>query len=351
MGGPPPTAPTPTPTPPADYPRRMPAPARRPAAARRPSRLDELLDAFDEVEGADAVDVLAELRAAHDRGEWRDDLPLIGDFYVALSDEADDDEDHDVARQLRAEAVGLPASDPQWVIGAHLADDYDADPRGQLARLRDAADGLAGPQHARLLAAFAEGIEPIDASTAADLLEEALPLAIAARDAGDDDTYGTVIVPRALLRASERIRPDDHDLAADALLGAIEAAERGGPIADPPPQQLFVRLQDLPEAARRWPEDFPDGSDTAATATFYAELEAGFRAHHADYQQAFQLQPLSFALADAHHIDLSADPIDAPDAFWQELAAEEPPLTWPPGRNDPCWCGSGRKYKRCCGNT
>lgn len=22
---------------------------------------------------------------------------------------------------------------------------------------------------------------------------------------------------------------------------------------------------------------------------------------------------------------------------------------WPPGRNDPCWCSSGRKYKRCCG--
>ncbi|MBA3866097.1 MAG: SEC-C domain-containing protein, partial [Solirubrobacterales bacterium] len=21
----------------------------------------------------------------------------------------------------------------------------------------------------------------------------------------------------------------------------------------------------------------------------------------------------------------------------------------PPGRNDPCWCSSGRKYKRCCG--
>lgn len=21
---------------------------------------------------------------------------------------------------------------------------------------------------------------------------------------------------------------------------------------------------------------------------------------------------------------------------------------WPPGRNDECWCGSGRKYKRCC---
>lgn len=22
-------------------------------------------------------------------------------------------------------------------------------------------------------------------------------------------------------------------------------------------------------------------------------------------------------------------------------------VPWPPGRNDPCWCGSGRKYKRC----
>jgi tetratricopeptide (TPR) repeat protein len=22
---------------------------------------------------------------------------------------------------------------------------------------------------------------------------------------------------------------------------------------------------------------------------------------------------------------------------------------WPPGRNEPCWCGSGAKYKKCCG--
>lgn len=24
-------------------------------------------------------------------------------------------------------------------------------------------------------------------------------------------------------------------------------------------------------------------------------------------------------------------------------------IVWPPGRNEPCWCGSGRKYKKCCG--
>lgn len=30
------------------------------------------------------------------------------------------------------------------------------------------------------------------------------------------------------------------------------------------------------------------------------------------------------------------------------LAAGEV-IPWPPNRNDPCWCGSGRKYKKCCG--
>jgi tetratricopeptide (TPR) repeat protein len=24
-------------------------------------------------------------------------------------------------------------------------------------------------------------------------------------------------------------------------------------------------------------------------------------------------------------------------------------VAWPPDRNDPCWCGSGQKYKKCCG--
>ena len=26
-------------------------------------------------------------------------------------------------------------------------------------------------------------------------------------------------------------------------------------------------------------------------------------------------------------------------------------IRWPPGRNEPCWCGSGRQYKKCCRST
>lgn len=31
-----------------------------------------------------------------------------------------------------------------------------------------------------------------------------------------------------------------------------------------------------------------------------------------------------------------------------ELTRRGEAIPWPPGRNDPCWCGSARKYKHCC---
>ena len=33
----------------------------------------------------------------------------------------------------------------------------------------------------------------------------------------------------------------------------------------------------------------------------------------------------------------------------QNWASTGGAITWPPGRNDACWCRSGQKYKRCCG--
>jgi hypothetical protein len=35
-------------------------------------------------------------------------------------------------------------------------------------------------------------------------------------------------------------------------------------------------------------------------------------------------------------------------AYAGEVYAQGRTIAWPPGRNQPCWCGSGRKYKRCC---
>lgn len=37
--------------------------------------------------------------------------------------------------------------------------------------------------------------------------------------------------------------------------------------------------------------------------------------------------------------------------LWRSLGPRQEPVVKPaePGRNDPCWCGSGKKFKKCCG--
>ncbi|WP_202971162.1 SEC-C metal-binding domain-containing protein [Saccharothrix sp. ALI-22-I] len=38
-------------------------------------------------------------------------------------------------------------------------------------------------------------------------------------------------------------------------------------------------------------------------------------------------------------------------AVMRETVAAGGAIAWPPGRNDRCWCGSGAKYKKCCGRS
>jgi hypothetical protein len=38
------------------------------------------------------------------------------------------------------------------------------------------------------------------------------------------------------------------------------------------------------------------------------------------------------------------------DYLQDRVGEGAPTLHWPPERNQPCWCGSGRKYKKCCGS-
>ena len=37
-------------------------------------------------------------------------------------------------------------------------------------------------------------------------------------------------------------------------------------------------------------------------------------------------------------------------AYAERAYAQGRHLVWPPGRNERCWCGSERKYKKCCGD-
>lgn len=48
---------------------------------------------------------------------------------------------------------------------------------------------------------------------------------------------------------------------------------------------------------------------------------------------------------------LSPDSSEARSEYAAELARHGEAIRWPPGRNKACWCGSGLKYKKCCGRT
>lgn len=43
------------------------------------------------------------------------------------------------------------------------------------------------------------------------------------------------------------------------------------------------------------------------------------------------------------------DPEESRAAFAAEQSRIGRAVPWPPSRNQPCWCGSHRKYKKCCG--
>jgi tetratricopeptide (TPR) repeat protein len=45
------------------------------------------------------------------------------------------------------------------------------------------------------------------------------------------------------------------------------------------------------------------------------------------------------------------DPEEARATYAAHRMNDGEVIAWPPGRNDPCWCGSGRKYKKCCGSA
>lgn len=109
--------------------------------------------------------------------------------------------------------------------------------------------------------------------------------------------------------------------------------------------------EDFDAVRSRWPEatlDYgPDYATYAAriqyTARNYSECGAAHvrlvTGRLADYE----------AYADAAGAN-PADPRTRQEyATWRAGIDPEGMLLWPPPRNGPCWCDSGRKYKKCCG--
>ncbi len=113
-----------------------------------------------------------------------------------------------------------------------------------------------------------------------------------------------------------------------------------------------------------WPTQWPDLADS----NLVQDEERGDSVAHAVYSQRMERRLRELRETGAARLLIA--PLRAAE-FTQWVADNEPDeedpaqlraryaadmgrdpsrtIAWPPGRNQPCWCGSGRKYKKCCG--
>lgn len=134
-----------------------------------------------------------------------------------------------------------------------------------------------------------------------------------------------------------------------------------GTTGDAPP--LITGAGPPPPLSVGW---FPAGEWEAATAA-WPELLDELPAEHARYCQRIEARTKAAATRvlghQMHLVELDVEGLAAhaeeedldpasgeARAGYGALRTEQGLATpWPPARNAPCWCGSGRKYKRCCG--
>ncbi len=136
-------------------------------------------------------------------------------------------------------------------------------------------------------------------------------------------------------------------LLADGKLGAEDAAQ--WPLTGELWASAILETIDL--FAEDWPAPQPDDEDfgwfDGCMAALHALTERDAQALQADLQQRYPGQTLSRD----ELIDEACLAVQDLRCYWVDHAPRPPPrrVETVPGRNDPCPCGSGRKYKKCHG--
>lgn len=189
-------------------------------------------------------------------------------------------------------------------------------------------------------------------------LEEALTwFNIACRDlmADDEELAGAQLFARPELRGRQRVRqalglpPDAIDLhTEDQQAEMAELFKRAAAPPQPNVGSFFVRA----DVERAFAEGLVHGTAPTDASGYFRDLERGWRAS-LDELGASRLRILPtnvddlIKYANEHDRDPKEQQTRA-DHLMDRIREGAPTLDWPPERNAPCWCASGRKYKKCC---
>lgn len=141
---------------------------------------------------------------------------------------------------------------------------------------------------------------------------------------------------------------DDHELALEWLAEGIELAIRTGDPEGLVPQLSEVRRTSLAALGR-------DLDELEQRANAFV---AGWRDRRTDPNSRVELSRAADEWLSAparrrrHRTVLGGcgrDGLEARARYTADRYRLGEAIDWPPGRNDPCCCGSGRNYKKCCG--
>ena len=133
----------------------------------------------------------------------------------------------------------------------------------------------------------------------------------------------------------------------DAGLGSEPETKLAGPV------ELAVGwfpADQWTEAIERWPDLLDDLPADHLAYSHATEARIKRIARHVPGNR-LHVAAMTVDGLDAHAEESGYDPGsgEARSSYAATLLQAGSAVVWPPGRNEPCWCGSDRKYKKCCG--
>lgn len=171
---------------------------------------------------------------------------------------------------------------------------------------------------------------------------------------GNHSIDGVMLFGRQRCRQSLGLPADDLDRAADVAelnrLDFVRQFERSAAAQArlrPGVVRMLVWQRDPQrKAAKRWPDVF-----VPSVIGNQADVEDHLQSLRRDQGfSEFVLVPGNVDEFARYLERTGGDPADEEVrlAYSAEAAEQGRRTSWPPRRNDPCWCGLQRKYKKCC---
>ncbi|MEQ7005933.1 SEC-C metal-binding domain-containing protein [Actinopolymorpha sp. B17G11] len=176
------------------------------------------------------------------------------------------------------------------------------------------------------------------------------------RDPGPLSFAGMILAGRRRVRRALGLPADNLDnkvVEPGAAPPFVDQAGLDDALSDNASRSVQVRVlfwprPEIPLAHERWPQLVQHRD----ADTFLRERElANRQLAVAPNRTRIVMVPLTVAKLTEYAERTGKDVADdaTRKACMEEIADEGGVIDWPPARNAPCWCGAGRKYKKCCG--